>query len=55
MKGRYKNADTLKVPGPGAYNSAGSPNKTKAPAFGFGTQPQRGKLATSDAPGPGLY
>lgn len=55
MKGRHKNADPSKVPGPGAYNTVGSPNKKAAPAYGFGTQSQRGKLATSVAPGPGVY
>lgn len=37
MKGRHKNADPSKVPGPGAYNSASSPNKKSAPSYGFGT------------------
>ena len=37
MKGRHKNADMSRVPGPGAYNSIGSPTKKAAPAYGFGT------------------
>lgn len=56
MKGRHKNDAPSKVPGPGTYNTQeGSPLKKSAPAFGFGTQDQRGKLATSFAPGPGMY
>ena len=37
MKGRHKNAEMLKVPGPGTYDSIGSPNKKAAPSYGFGT------------------
>lgn len=55
MKGRHKNAGLSRVPGPGAYNSIGSPNKKAAPAYGFGTAQQRGNLQTSVAPGPGVY
>ena len=54
MKGRHKNAAAARVPGPGAYNSFSSPKKA-APSYGFGTASQRGKLATSVAPGPGIY
>ena len=55
MKGRHKNAAASKVPGPGAYESSSSPNKKAAPSYGFGTGQQRGKLAASIAPGPGVY
>lgn len=56
MKGRHKNADPSKVPGPGAYTTQhGSPMKKAAPSYGFGTASQRGKLQTSVAPGPGVY
>ena len=37
MKGRHKNAQLSKVPGPGAYESKGSPDRKGAPAYGFGT------------------
>jgi hypothetical protein len=40
------------VPGPGAYNNNGSPNKQKAPAFGFGSD-SKCKNLKSDTPGPG--
>ena len=44
MKGRHKNAGIAKVPGPGAYESIGSPNKKSAPSYGFGSAQQRAKL-----------
>lgn len=37
MKARHRNAAPSKVPGPGAYDSIGSPNKKAAPSYGFGT------------------
>jgi len=37
MKGRYKNTELSKVPGPGAYTTQGSPDKKAAPSYGFGT------------------
>ena len=55
MSGRHKNAGPNRVPGPGAYESATSPNKKAAPSYGFGTQNQRQKLHGSVAPGPGNY
>lgn len=44
MKGRHKNAGVPKVPGPGTYESIGSPNKKAAPSYGFGSSAQRVKI-----------
>ena len=42
------------VPGPGAYESM-SPEKNRAPTYGFGTASQREPTKASIAPGPGGY
>ena len=54
MKGRYKDAKRLDVPGPGTYNK-GLADKQSAPSYGFGTSPQREPTKQTLSPGPGGY
>jgi hypothetical protein len=54
IKGRYKDAKKLDVPGPGTYNK-GLADKHSAPSYGFGTSPQREPTKRTLSPGPGGY
>ena len=44
----------MDAPGAGTYTAA-TPDKRKAPSYGFGTAEQRTSLIKSQAPGPGTY
>lgn len=56
IKGRYADRRRDNIPAPGTYES-GFADKQKAPAFGFGSSPQRVPLngKAHDSPGPGNY
>jgi len=54
IKGRYKDAKKLEVPGPGTYTKS-LVDKQAAPSFGFGTSPQREPIKKTLSPGPGGY
>ena len=54
MKGRYKTAKRLDVPGPGTYDK-GLKDKEAAPQYGFGTSQQRAPVKKTLSPGPGGY
>jgi hypothetical protein len=56
IKGRYELKKKDLVPAPGAYELSFN-DKNKAPAFGFGSSPQRIPLSGKNegVPGPGNY
>lgn len=55
MKGRYTAKKPEQRPAPGAYKYD-FPDRNKAPAFGFGSSPQREPMGKKGIdPGPGNY
>ena len=54
IKGRYKAARKLDVPGPGTYGKS-LVDKQTAPSYGFGSSPQREPIKKTLSPGPGGY
>jgi hypothetical protein len=56
IKGRYAQRKQDQIPAPGTYQVSFA-DKQKAPAFGFGSSPQRVPLSgkASEVPGPGNY
>jgi len=55
LKGRHKTAKEDTKPAPGTYEYK-FPDRHTAPAFGFGSSPQREPMSKKDgSPGPGTY
>ena len=56
IQGRYPSQKMLNVPGPGTYTDIRPKTASKAaPAYGFGSSPQRVPHKKAVAPGPGAY